>query len=156
MANIDGLGRDIVRHVKRIALVPYSGSEMFKLVDDIEAYPQFLPWCTSAEILDRTSNTVEATLELTKGTTSKAFTTRNTLIADTSIAIELLGGPFRCLSGGWCFELLGADGCKVTLDLEFEFENRVVDMMIGSFFEETCKSLVKAFTDRAEQVYGPR
>tara|TARA_B100001750_G_C15321208_1_gene502324 strand:+ start:142 stop:582 length:441 start_codon:yes stop_codon:yes gene_type:complete len=146
----------MVRHVKKIALVPYSASEMFKLVDDIEAYPQFLPWCTSAEVLDRTSNRVEATLELTKGNATKAFSTRNTLIADTSIAIELLGGPFRCLSGGWCFDLLGDEGCKVTLDLEFEFENRVVDMMIGSFFEETCKSLVNAFTDRAEQVYGPR
>ena len=87
---------------------------------------------------------------------TKAFTTQNTLIPDTSIGIELLGGPFRHLSGGWSFDSLGDVGCKVTLDLNFEFDSRVVDIMIGSFFEEACKSLVDAFTSRAEKIYGSR
>ena len=145
-----------MRYVKKIALVPYCPSEMFKLVDDVEAYPEFLPWCTGTEVLSRTDRVVEATLELTKGSVTKAFTTRNTLTPDTSIGIELLGGPFRHLAGGWSFDSVGEVGCKITLDLNFEFESRVVDIMIGSFFEETCKSLVGAFTSRAEKIYGAR
>lgn len=136
--------------------MPYSADEMFRLVDDVSAYAEFLPWCNRSEVLSRSGNEVEATLELHKGKVSKTFTTRNTLKQDEAIDIELLGGPFRHLSGGWRFDPLGEEGCKVSLDLEFAFESRMVDMMFGAFFEETCNSLVDAFTRRAETVYGSR
>lgn len=126
------------------------------LVDDVQAYPEFLPWCNDAEEHHRTQDSVEATLELHKGSLSSHFTTRNTRNEFDAIDIELIGGPFRHLEGGWRFKDLGADGCKVWLELDFEFESRIVDMMFGSFFEETCNSLVDAFTRRAVSVFGTR
>ena len=93
-------------------------------------------------------------MELKKGTINKAFTTRNTRQEYASIELELLGGPFKTLSGGWRFTPLGDSGCKVTLLLDFEFESRAVDLIFGTFFEETCNSLVDAFTQRAEEIYG--
>jgi ribosome-associated toxin RatA of RatAB toxin-antitoxin module len=145
-----------MRSVSRSALVPYLAADMFSLVDDVDTYAEFLPWCNHSEVLSRSNNTVEATIELHKGKVSKSFTTRNTLVPDEAIDIELLGGPFRHLEGGWRFQALGDEGCKVTLSLEFEFESRMVDMMFGAFFEETCNSLVEAFTTRAAEVYGHR
>jgi ribosome-associated toxin RatA of RatAB toxin-antitoxin module len=129
---------------------------MFVLVDDVEAYPEFLPWCNQAEVHNRTDESVEATLELHKGAVSNKFTTRNSRTEFAAIGLELIGGPFRHLEGGWQFKELGDDGCKVSLELEFEFESRLVDLMFGSFFEDICNSLVDAFTKRAETVFGPR
>jgi len=129
---------------------------MFRLVDDVATYAEFLPWCSRSEVLKRTDEIVEATLELNKGSVTKTFTTRNSRHPDEAIKIELLGGPFRHLDGGWQFQALGDEGCKVTLTLDFEFENRMVDMMFGAFFEETCNSLVDAFITRARDVYGDR
>ena len=129
---------------------------MFRLVDDIDSYAEFLPWCNHSEVLRRDGNVVEATLELHKGAISKTFTTRNVLREDEAIELALLDGPFRHLAGGWTFQALGDAGSKVSLELEFEFESRMVDMMFGAFFEETCSSLVDAFTRRAAEVYGER
>jgi len=145
-----------MRRVNRSALVPYTAEEMFALVNDVEAYPEFLPWCNDAEVHSRSSREVEATLELHKGSMSKHFTTRNTLREPNEIDLTLVGGPFRHLAGGWRFNKLGEEGCKVSLEIDFEFDNLFVDMMFGSFFEQTCNSLVDAFTRRAREVYGPR
>ena len=142
-----------MRIVNRSALVTYSTQQMFELVDDVDSYAEFLPWCHRSAVVSRTSEIVEAMVELQKGNIRKAFTTRNTLRKHESIELELLNGPFRSLSGGWSFDHLGSDGSKVTLALQFEFESRLVDMMFGAFFEETCNSLVDAFTRRAAQVY---
>ena len=145
-----------MRHVNRNSLVPYNAREMFMLVDDVAVYPEFLPWCKSAEVHKRTDDLVEATLELRKGAVSNKFTTQNKRDEFQSIGISLVGGPFRHLEGGWKFSELGEEGCKVSLKLDFEFENMLVDLMFGAFFEETCNSLVDAFTRRAVQVYGAR
>ncbi len=129
---------------------------MFVLVDDVESYPNFLPWCGQSEVHSRSDNVVEATLELQKGGLSNSFTTRNRNTEFSAIDISLLGGPFRHLQGGWTFQDLGEQGCKVALNLEFEFESMLVDMMFGSFFQDTCNSLVDAFTSRATEVFGSR
>jgi len=129
---------------------------MFVLVDDVEAYPQFLPWCNDAEIHSRTDETVEATLELHKGAVSNHFTTRNTRHEFSAIDIELIGGPFRHLQGGWRFTDLGDDGSKVILELDFEFDSMMIDMMFGAFFEDTCNSMADAFSQRAVTVFGDR
>ena len=142
-----------MRRVNRSAIVPYRPQQMFALVDDVESYPEFLPWCSDAKVHSRTDEAVEATLELQKGGMSNHFTTRNSRDEHTAIDIALLGGPFRTLEGGWRFKDLG-DGCKVSLELEFEFESMMVDMMFGRFFEDTCNSLVDAFTRRASEVFG--
>jgi ribosome-associated toxin RatA of RatAB toxin-antitoxin module len=129
---------------------------MFVIVDDIEAYPEFLAWCKSSCVHERTDEVVQATLELQKGGVSNKFTTRNERTEFESIEISLVGGPFRHLQGGWSFTDLGDDGCKVALTLDFEFESMLVDMMFGAFFEQTCNSLVDGFTKRATQVFGAR
>lgn len=143
-----------MRHVKRSVLVQHSAAQMFRLVDDVESYPEFLPWCNDATVDRRDGDVIEATLELHKGAVSKHFTTRNTRHEFDAIDLELVGGPFRRLEGGWRFQALADNGCKVSLELEFEFENALIDMMFGRYFEDTCNSLVDAFTRRAADVYG--
>lgn len=143
-----------MREVRRTALVPYSAKEMFELVDNVEAYPEFLPWCNDASVQSRNEETVVATLELHKGGVSKHFTTRNTLKPFAAIDMALVDGPFRHLDGGWRFRDITDDGCEVSLELEFEFDSRIVDVMFGRFFEDILSALVDAFTRRAAAVYG--
>lgn len=140
--------------VRRSALVPYSAEQMFGLVDDIESYPEFLPWCSDAHIEYAEGDVVHASLELHKGGLRKRFKTHNTRHFPSAIELDLLGGPFRHLSGGWRFDDLGGQGSKVSLELDFEFESAFVDALLGSFFEGTCNKLVDAFTQRATVVYG--
>ncbi len=97
---------------------------------------------------------MDARVELQQGSITKSFTTRNTRREYESIDLALLGGPFKTLEGGWQFTELGDQGCKITLQLEFQFNSRMVDMMFGPFFEQTCNSLVDAFTQRAAEVYS--
>lgn len=134
--------------------MPHSAKEMFELVDDVEAYPEFLPWCNDARVDDRSDDTIVATLELHRGSVSKHFTTRNRRRPYEAIDVALVDGPFRHLGGGWRFRDISEDGCEVTLELEFEFDSRVVDMVFGRYFEDTLKALVDAFTRRAAAVYG--
>ncbi|MGH8193617.1 MAG: type II toxin-antitoxin system RatA family toxin [Woeseiaceae bacterium] len=146
-----------MRKVKRSALVPHTAQEMFELVDDVESYPEFLPWCNDATVRSRTDDTVVATLELQKGSVSKHFTTRNTRLEFEAIDLALVDGPFRHLDGGWRFREIsgnGGNGCEVSLELEFEFENKLVDMMFGRYFEDTLEALVDAFTQRANAKFG--
>lgn len=139
--------------VQRSALVRHAADAMYSLVDDIEAYPQFLPWCRSAVVHLRQGPIVEATLELSRGDISKHFRTRNTATNSSRIDMQLIDGPFRHLAGHWTFTQLADAGSKVALHIEFEFSTRVVEVMFGAFFEETCNSLVDAFTRRADAVF---
>lgn len=143
-----------MRRVNRSALVQHTAAEMFTLVDNIEAYPEFLPWCASAEVHTRSSNLVEATLEIRRAGIHKAFRTRNRMMADERIDISLVSGPFRRLEGSWTFEPLNERACKVTLQLEFEFEHALASLFFGRIFAEISGSLVDAFTRRADDVYS--
>lgn len=143
-----------MRKVQRSALVPYSAAQMFALVDDIESYPKFLPWCKSATIHSRAENTVEATLELQRGELSRKFRTRNTNRPSASIEMALVDGLFRHLQGLWTFKQLADAGSKVELNLTFEFSSSMIDALLGRFFEDTCNSMVEAFTQRAVDIYG--
>ncbi len=143
-----------MRRVNRSALVPYTAAQMYELVKDVESYPSFLPWCNDAEVHVREPNLIEASLELHHRGISKRFRTRNPLTENEALGIELVGGPFNRLSGGWEFKRLGDQGCKVSLELEFEFESRTMDMIFGRFFEKTCNALVDSFTQRAAHIYA--
>ena len=143
-----------MRKVNRSALVPYSAAQMYELIKDVEKYPQFLPWCNDAEVHIDQEDFIEASLELHRGRISKRFRTRNALRPGESLGIELVGGPFRHMSGGWTFQQLGDAGCKVALVLEFEFENKATDVIFGRFFESICSSLVDSFTRRAAEMYA--
>ena len=143
-----------MRKVNRSALVPYSAAQMYELVKDVEDYPSFLPWCHDAEVHIRGDGFIEASLEIRRKGIHKRFRTRNAFRENEALGIELVGGPFSKLSGGWTFLQLGDMGSKVTLELEFEFENRATEMIFGRFFENTCNSLVDSFTQRAAARYG--
>ena len=143
-----------MRKVSRSALVPYSADQMYALVEDFLAYPDFLPWCTGAILHSRDPEMIEASLELQRSGVRKSFRTRNTLQPGVEMGIALVGGPFRHLAGGWRFEQLGNDGSKVSLQLDFEFENRVTDTVFGRYFENTCNSLIDSFIKRAHEIYG--
>jgi ribosome-associated toxin RatA of RatAB toxin-antitoxin module len=140
--------------INKSALVPYSPAQMFALVDGIEAYPEFLPWCKSTRILSRSEDEVRATIELSKGGVEKAFTTCNRNQKNKMIEMRLIEGPFKRLEGFWRFDALGDDGCKVSLDLEFEFASRILGMVVGPVFSQIANSLVDAFQQRAVDVYG--
>ncbi len=142
--------------ISKSALVPYSPAEMFALVDDIEAYPQFLPWCSTARVLERNADEVRATIALSKGGVDKAFTTCNRIQHGKMIEMRLVEGPFRHLEGFWRFDALGNDGCKVSLDMEFEFASRMLGMVVGPVFSQVANSLVDSFQKRAVDVYGKR
>lgn len=140
--------------IHKSALVPYSPLQMFELVDDIGAYPQFLPWCRSAQELTRTADEVKASLEIAHSGLHKSFTTLNRLQHGKIIEMRLVEGPFRHLEGFWRFDALGADGSRVSFDLEFEFSNRLVGLTLGPVFSQIANTLVDAFTQRAVNIYG--
>ena len=142
--------------ISKSALVSYSPAQMFALVDGIEAYPGFLPWCCGAKVLSRTDDEVRATIELSKGGVEKAFTTCNRNQKDKMIEMRLVEGPFKRLEGFWRFDALGDDGCKVSFDLEFEFASRMLGMVVGPVFSQIANSLVDSFHKRAVEIYGRR
>ena len=142
--------------INKSALVPYTPAEMFALVDDIDSYAKFLPWCNGARVLSRTEDEVRATIELSKGGVDKAFTTCNRIQQNKMIEVRLVEGPFKHLNGFWRFDALGDDGCKVSLDLEFEFASRLLSTVVGPVFSQIANSLVDSFLKRAVDVYGKR
>ncbi|MEM6512467.1 MAG: type II toxin-antitoxin system RatA family toxin [Pseudomonadota bacterium] len=143
-----------MRTISRSSLVRYSSDDMFRLVDDIERYPEFLPWCSGAVVHHRDETSVEATIEMSRVGLKQSFRTRNSNVPGESIRLALVDGPFKKLAGQWQFEALGDAGSKVSLELSFEFDSRITDRLLGPFFEEICNSMVNAFTKRADQVYG--
>jgi len=127
---------------------------MYHLVNRIEDYPQFLPWCKSTHVLSRTPTEVTATIEISYSKLKKSFTTQNIMLADESIEMRLVKGPFKSLQGRWTFEALGDAGCKVVLNIEFEFSNALMRATLGPVFSKILNALVDSFTKRADEVYG--
>ncbi len=140
--------------INKSALVPHSAAKMYALVNDIEAYQDFLPWCGSSTVLSHGEDEIRASIDIAHGSLHKSFTTRNRLQPGKMIEMRLEKGPFRHLEGFWRFDELDENACKVRLDLDFEFSNRLVGMAMGPIFNQIANSLVDAFVKRAEQVYG--
>jgi ribosome-associated toxin RatA of RatAB toxin-antitoxin module len=140
--------------VQKSALVKYSARQMFDLVNDIEAYPQFLPWCSGSRIIKREDDVVEAELMISKGGFKKSFSTRNTIDMGGRITVSLLNGPFSHLDGVWNFMPLREDASKISLDLEFEMSGVLANLAFGAVFNQICNTMVASFTSRAKEVYG--
>lgn len=146
-----------MKEVKRSALVPYTAEQMFALVEDIERYPQFLPWVSAAQVLERGPHEVVARLEMHRAGMREVVTTRNVLTAHREITLELVAGPFKTLAGRWTFEPIGEDrGARVALSIRFEFANPMLSLLLSRTFEKSCNELVDAFVARARAVYGAR
>ena len=141
-------------NINRTALVNHSAEQMFQLVDDIAAYPEFLPWCGGAQEHNRSDDLVEASVVIQKGSINKSFTTQNRLTKPNSIKLALLDGPFKKLNGEWRFEALSDNACKITFTMDFEFSNRLVGMAVGPIFNQVANTFVDSFVDRAKSVYG--
>jgi ribosome-associated toxin RatA of RatAB toxin-antitoxin module len=146
-----------VSHIKRSALVHYSPAEMYALVNDIAAYPKFLPWCKSSQVISESDTEMIASVEIAKGALNRTFTTKNTLRKNSSIEISLVDGPFKTLHGAWTFHPLKHDeACKIELDLVFRFDSGLMSIAAKPVFTQIANSLVDAFSKRAAEVYGER
>jgi len=134
--------------------VPYACEVVFEVVDQIDAYSEFLPWCAESQVLHRTEMEVIATLVLAKSGIRQSFTTKNQLIRPNAIGLSLVDGPFKQLEGVWAFDALGDAGCKISLDMRFEFSSKLMDQTFGRVFGVAADRLVDAFTARLDDLYG--
>ena len=143
-----------MREVHREALVPHSAERMFALVDDVERYPEFLPWCREARVHRVEGEVMEAELVVARGAFRGSFRTLNTRVPGRSIQLGLVDGPFHTLQGEWRFEPLREDACRVVLDLRFEIRSPILRIAMEPVFADIADDLVDAFVARARQVPG--
>ena len=142
--------------VARSALVMHSAGDMYSLVNDVESYASFLPWCGGSRVLEHTGREMVAEVRIAFRGVSKSFTTRNRLQADEKITMTLLNGPFSELSGVWEFKPLRPDACRISLDLRFDFSSPAAGAVVGPVFRHIADSMVDSFVGRAAQIHaGP-
>ncbi|MBY5921837.1 SRPBCC family protein [Ferrimonas balearica] len=139
--------------INRSALVRFSATQMYALVNDVAAYPQFLPGCVGSEVHHADESEMRASVSVRKAGIAQTFTTRNSLVTDSEIAMALESGPFKELQGVWRFLPLREDACKVELSLNFEFSNALVEKAFGKVFNDLAQNMVQAFSERAKEVY---
>ena len=140
--------------VQKSVLVGYSAAQMFALVDAVEDYPVFLPWCGGVDVKQRTEQSLIASIDINFHGVQQSFTTENSNQAPTSMIMKLVTGPFKHLDGTWTFTALRENACKVEFDLRYEFSSKILEHLIGPVFSKITNSFVDAFCKRAEQVYG--
>jgi ribosome-associated toxin RatA of RatAB toxin-antitoxin module len=140
--------------VHKSVLLAYSAEQMYALVENLEDYPKFLPWCGGAEVRQQTGDKVVASLMINYHGVRQSFTTENTNTPPSMIEMKLVEGPFRQLHGQWRFIPLRADACKIEFELTYEFSSRVLEQIIGPVFNMIANSFVDSFCKRAETVYG--
>ena len=138
--------------IQKTALLMHPAQTMFDLVADIARYPEFLPGCSGAEILETTDTCVVARLDLSKAGVKQSFITRNTNVAPSSIVLALEDGPFNSLDGEWRFEALSEDACRVSLDLTFQLSSGLLRMGASRLFESVATDMVDAMVKRANQL----
>ncbi|RBP48316.1 type II toxin-antitoxin system RatA family toxin [Arenicella xantha] len=140
--------------VSRSALLPYSAAQMFDVIADVRSYPAFLNWCDGMEILDESHEEVVAKLVIAYSKLKFSFTTRNLMQRHESVAMTLVKGPFSNLQGEWLITTLNDTACKVSLDMEFEFESTLTQKVFGGVFQSVIAAQLDAFHNRAKQLYG--
>jgi len=143
----------MAKRIERSALVNFSAEQMFNIVNDFEAYPQYMSGCVGAELLQRESTWLEARLHLEKAGIRQSFVTHNTLDPPHSMRLRLVDGPFKTLEGEWTFTALSDSACKVNFWIEFEFSNRLLGLAAGKLFEHAASEQVRALCDRAAFIY---
>ncbi|WP_226663410.1 type II toxin-antitoxin system RatA family toxin [Microbulbifer aggregans] len=140
--------------IERSALVMFSAEQMFDLVNDVASYPQFLPGCRGAEILQQDEHTLEARLDLARAGISQSFITRNSLQRPARMDLTLVDGPFSEFNGAWTFTPLADNACKVAFALSFSARNRLIGAAAGKLFSGIANQMVDAMCERAKQIYG--
>ena len=142
--------------IDKSVIVSHPAQRMFELVDAVEAYPEFLPWCGRTEVVHRDAETTLATIGIDYRFVRQSFTTRNRKEEGKRIDIALEKGPFRRLQGHWEFISLSAEACKIQFAMEYEFASRLLEKLAGPVFGYIVGSLVDAFVRRADSVYGAK
>jgi ribosome-associated toxin RatA of RatAB toxin-antitoxin module len=150
-----------MKHVKKSVLLWYSPQEMYELVTDVARYPEFLPWCSRAEVLERRDDGMTVRLSLQYMGVRQAFTTRNQHVPGEAVIVELVDGPFSLLDGTWRFVALGRPGsddkaCKIEFDLRYTFANAALEAVVSPVFDRIADTFVERFVGRAEEVHGAR
>lgn len=142
-----------MKRIVRSAIVEHTAEEMYALVDDIESYPKFLPWCVAAQVHERSAEGARATLTAGLPGLRQSFTTRNETRRPESIGLALVHGPFRRFAGGWRFQSLSESACRIEFSLEYELSGPLA-AVLGRLFDRIADTMVDAFTRRADEVYG--
>ena len=140
--------------VQKTVLLAFSAEQMFALVEKVEDYPAFLPWCGGVEVKQRSPEKLVATIAIAYHGIKQSFTTENQNTAPRHMQMKLVEGPFSQLEGEWHFKPLREDACKVEFELHYEFSSKVLEKLIGPVFTIIAKSFVESFCKRAEEVYG--
>lgn len=143
--------------VIKTVIVPYTPAQMFALVDGVERYPEFLPWCTAGEVMLRDDSVTRATLHIGYRGVRQAFSTENHKRAPHEMTLKLVDGPFRALDGHWKFGDLGGksgSGCKIEFRLAYEFSSRMLATLAGPVFSHIANTMVEAFVKQADKIYG--
>ncbi len=142
--------------VEKTVLVMHSAKEMFTLVDTIEDYPSFLPWCNQTEVHERTDSKTVGTLYIDYHGVKQSFTTVNSKRFPNSMDIALKDGPFKHLEGRWQFIELSADACKIVFDLQYEFANHLLEKVVSPVFSYIATTFVDNFVAQADKIYGEK
>ncbi len=143
-----------MQRINKSVLVPYSSEQMFDLVDQVEHYPQFLPWCGGVQVLDVRDDGKTARIDIDYHGVKAHFATDNANRAHESIVVTLNHGPFRHLHGEWRFHALAPDACKVEFELAYEFSTHLLEKMVGPVFSHIANTFIDAFVRRAEALHG--
>lgn len=134
--------------------VPFSADQMYALVNDIEAYPEFLPWCKSSCIYNQSEEQLSASVDIAVGKIRHSFTTLNRMTPGRKIEMQLEKGPFKYLTGTWCFTPKNGEICDVTLHMQFEFKNKLLKLALERAFNKIMSTMVESFINRAQDIYG--
>jgi ribosome-associated toxin RatA of RatAB toxin-antitoxin module len=145
--------RTPMAEVKKVVLIERTPAQMFALVDDVESYPKFLPWCGGSEVVERTDVLTVAILRINYHGIRSQFSTANEKRFPESMKLRLREGPFRQLEGEWLFKALGDAACKIEFRLSYEFSSKLLEMALGPVFNHIANTFVEAFVKRADQVY---
>ena len=140
--------------LRKSAIVPYPCETMFELVDRVEAYPEFLPWCAGVELIERTAEVTSARIEISWRGLESHVATRNTKRAPQAMDLAFLAGPFESFSGAWRFAPLGEAGCRVEFALDYAFSSAALELALGPLFNHVLGSVVDRFVARAEEMAG--
>jgi ribosome-associated toxin RatA of RatAB toxin-antitoxin module len=140
--------------VEKSVLVAHTPERMFELVDRVEDYPAFLPWCGGTELKQRDAHQTVATIHIAYLGIRQSFTTRNDKTYPREMRIRLLDGPFAEFEGDWLFTPLGQDACKIEFRLHYVFSSRVLETVLAPVFSHITSTFVDAFVKRADEVYA--
>ena len=140
-----------MHNIHKSAIVPHPAQKMFQLVDSVENYPQFLPWCGSTQIIERNNDKTIASIEINYKGIRQTFTTENTKKQNQEMIIKLIDGPFKSLSGEWMFKNLDKDSCQIELKLEYEFSNVILEKLISPVFNMIANTFIDEFIKEANR-----